>query len=66
MAKPTILPCPFCGRDPVIMPSGEAGRGLMIHCITDNCANPSVSYYDHGTARRVWNRRNGKDYKNAP
>ncbi len=55
---PSILPCPFCGQAPTLLGSGERQRGLMIHCITENCANPSVSYYDHEMARRVWNRRN--------
>lgn len=54
-----ILPCPFCGQPPQILASGEQWRGLMIHCISDNCANPSLSYYDHDTALRVWNRRAG-------
>lgn len=55
-----ILPCPFCGRDPYIDGSGEGQRGLMIHCVTPNCANPSVSYYEHDAARAVWNMRDGK------
>lgn len=58
----TILPCPFCGRTPEIMGSGDRQSGLMIHCITGNCANPSVSYYDHDAARAVWNRRDGKPF----
>lgn len=52
-----ILPCPFCGNAPEVMGSGEGQRGLMIHCIGEDCPNPSVSYYDHTHAIRVWNRR---------
>jgi hypothetical protein len=54
-----VLPCPFCGEEPAQMGSGEHQRGLMIHCITDGCVNPHTSYYNHGTARAVWNRRDG-------
>lgn len=54
-----VLTCPFCGKPPEVMTSGEQDRGLMIHCITENCANPSVSYYDHEKALAVWNQRNG-------
>lgn len=56
-AEGTILPCPFCGNEPTVMGSGEGRRGLMIHCIGQNCPNPSVSYYNHAAARAVWNRR---------
>ncbi len=55
--KRTILPCPFCGREPYVDGSGEGQRGLMIHCVGPNCANPSVSYYDHDAALAVWNQR---------
>lgn len=41
---PQILPCPFCGKQPETLGSGEGHRGLMIHCITDGCVNPHVSY----------------------
>lgn len=51
------LPCPFCGTKPEVMTSGERSRGLMIHCIADDCPNPSTSYYDHEAALAVWNRR---------
>lgn len=54
-----IKRCPFCGSEPEVMGSGEGQKGLMIHCIGAQCPNPSVSYYDHQTAIRVWNRRNG-------
>lgn len=52
-----ILPCPFCGSDPVTFSVGDQGRGLMIECETPGCVNPHVSYYDHATAHKVWNRR---------
>lgn len=52
-----ILPCPFCGEPPVVWGSGENNRGLMLHCISDDCPNPSVSYYDHEAALAVWNQR---------
>lgn len=55
-----ILPCPFCGQWPETMGSGERQRGLMIHCITQGCVNPHVSYYEHDAARAAWNRRGGK------
>lgn len=54
---PKILPCPFCGSEPETMGSGEGQRGLMIHCISENCPNPHTSYYDHAAAIAVWNRR---------
>lgn len=60
MAKSTksfVLACPFCGAPPMTMPSGEQDQGLMIHCVTDGCVSPSVSYYDHKTALLVWNKR---------
>jgi hypothetical protein len=49
--------CPFCGKPPIIMTSGENNRGLMIFCSTDECANPSVSYYEHTDTLRIWNKR---------
>ena len=52
-----VMPCPFCGVIPEQMGSGEGQRGLMIHCISDGCVNPHVSYYDHASAIRAWNRR---------
>lgn len=54
-----IKPCPFCGNAPETFASGERSRGLMIHCISENCPNPSVSYCDHETALAVWNQRDG-------
>ncbi len=63
MAKSTkILNCPFCGKPPEVMGSGENQRGLMIHCITQGCVNPHTSYYDHDAARAVWNRRDGANW----
>jgi hypothetical protein len=56
-AEKRVLECPFCGKAPEVYGSGEGQRGLMIHCITDGCVNPHVSYYDHKSARAVWNRR---------
>jgi hypothetical protein len=58
-----ILPCPFCGQEPMISGSGEDQRGLMIECVTGGCVNPHVSYYQHTVAIRVWNRRGGVDLK---
>lgn len=55
-----VMPCPFCGTKPEVMGSGENSRGLMIHCIAENCPNPSTSYYDHETALAVWNQRGGR------
>lgn len=57
MPKRLILDCPFCGGPPEVMGSGEGQKGMMIHCITPGCVNPSVSYYDHGLAVGKWNRR---------
>lgn len=54
-----VKPCPFCGTKPEVMTSGERSSGMMIHCITENCPNPSVSYYDHETCLAVWNQRDG-------
>lgn len=54
-----VRPCPFCGNKPAVMTSGERGRGLMIHCISENCPNPSTSYYNHEVALAVWNQRDG-------
>lgn len=54
-----VLDCPFCGTRPEIMTSGEGSRGLMIHCIAENCPNPSTSYYDHEATLAVWNQRGG-------
>jgi hypothetical protein len=61
--KPRILPCPFCGQEPMTSGSGEGQRGLMIECITSGCVNPHVSYYVHAAAIRAWNRRGGVDLK---
>lgn len=62
--KTGILPCPFCGGEPEVWGSGEQERGMMIHCVAENCPNPSVSYYQHEAAKRVWNRRDGKQTVN--
>ena len=58
--RESLLPCPFCGKPPIYFGSGENQRGLMIECETPGCVNPHVSYYDHGTAVRVWNQRLAK------
>lgn len=52
-----LLPCPFCGKAPHTIPSGEGGKGLMIDCFTEGCVGPHTSYYNHATAIRVWNTR---------
>lgn len=52
-----VKPCPFCNEPPYIMGSGEGSRGLMIHCVADDCPNPSTSYYDHEKTLAVWNQR---------
>jgi Restriction alleviation protein Lar len=54
---PKIERCPFCGGRPISEPVGDGLRGLMIQCLGADCPNPSVSYYDHADAIRVWNRR---------
>lgn len=51
------LPCPFCGKAPLLESSGERGLGVMIQCITPDCVNPHVSYYGANVAVKVWNRR---------
>lgn len=53
----SILPRPFCGKQPATQESGESGRGLMIDCITEGCVNPHTSYHNHEYAIRVWNTR---------
>jgi Restriction alleviation protein Lar len=55
-----VLPCPFCGLAPEVFRSGD-GTGLMIHCITERCPNPSTSYYGDEAALAVWNQRGGKN-----
>lgn len=57
--RPKVKPCPFCGVPPTIFSSGEGGKGLMIHCVSENCPNPSTSYYEHEATLRVWNQRTG-------
>lgn len=61
-----IMPCPFCGKPPEVMTSGERSKGLMVCCITENCPNPSTSYYDHETTIAVWNQRDGELKRPAP
>lgn len=56
-----IKTCPFCGLEPEVHGSGEGLRGTMIHCINEDCPNPSVSYYEREKAIAVWNRRDGHD-----
>jgi hypothetical protein len=59
-----ILACPFCGKPPETMGSGESQCGLMIECITPGCVNPHISYYDHKTAVHIWNMRlKGADHE---
>lgn len=55
--KGEILPCPFCGKPPITMPSGEAGRGLMIECVTSGCVGPHTSWVPPQSAIAAWNRR---------
>ena len=52
-----IKECPFCGRPPATLGSGEGQKGLMIECLTPGCVNPHVSYYDHTAAIYAWNTR---------
>lgn len=59
VARLGILPCPFCGLQPITIASGESGRGLMIECVTNGCVGPSTSWYSHSMAVLCWNRRPG-------
>ena len=53
-----VLPCPFCGKQPEVFPSGDRTDGAeMIECMTDGCVNPHVSYYGVNVARQKWNTR---------
>lgn len=53
-----VLPCPFCGKEPEVFPSGDRTDGAeMVECMTDGCVNPHVSYYGVNVARKKWNTR---------
>jgi hypothetical protein len=54
-----ILPCPFCGRRPDIVP--VRGGALIIERVNALCISPRVSHYSRAAAIRAWNRRNGVD-----
>lgn len=62
---PHLLPCPFCGEEPVSFPSGD-GTGVMIQCMTPDCVQPHVSYYGEGVAVAIWNRRADLSEQNPP
>lgn len=52
-----LKPCPFCGNNPIILKVGEGGTGEMIECVSENCVNPSVSFYGENIAKDLWNTR---------
>lgn len=57
IADIALLPCPFCGRNPISFESG-GGEGLMIQCISVGCpVGPHVSYIPPEAAIAAWNTR---------
>ena len=59
-----LKPCPFCGKQPITMPSGVNDTGLMIQCMTKDCLGPHCSYIPPASAIKVWNTRAQPKKKN--
>ena len=68
----TVLPCPFCGKPPVIFAAGRKGRVRWeVQCVSNYCVRPDLNDWgSDGIATRydllessavrlitVWNRR---------
>ena len=63
MAKPKLLPCPFCGKEPYISEPKFLNGSYQIACDEDmnNCqVNPFVDGETYEEAIEFWNKR-GKE-----
>jgi len=52
-----LLPCPFCGGDPITEVSGTSNDGMMISCMNSKCVGPHCSYIPPSAAIAAWNTR---------
>lgn len=54
-----LLPCPFCGGHPAVIPwHGGPPTKRLIECDNETCdVNPSVTGKTFEIARQRWNRR---------
>ena len=53
-----MLPCPFCGKQPVTERTGFSGRAMYIYCINDNgCPRPKAIGETEDKAIENWNTR---------
>jgi Lar family restriction alleviation protein len=55
-AAPSLLPCPFCGKQPVLQPKGKVRR-YMIYCANDDCMGPHTTADNKQDALVQWNTR---------
>lgn len=57
--SPKTLPCPFCGRHPIVVPwHGGGPRKRMVTCDNDACAaKPATIGSTEARAIRAWNLR---------
>ena len=52
-----LLPCPFCGSQPVVEQTGFSGRARYIYCNRDDCLRPKAVGENEEAAIRSWNTR---------
>ena len=59
LSDDAMLPCPFCGGDPIIQSwHGGGPQKRMISCQHDDCmVQPGVTGETPQMARKFWNRR---------
>lgn len=60
MSAPELLPCPFCGGDPVVRTHRSTRTGLIhqsISCETSGCECAETAAYPIGEAEKRWNTR---------
>ena len=52
-----LLPCPFCGTQPIVEQTGFSGRARYIYCNLDDCLRPKAVGENEEAAVRSWNTR---------
>ena len=55
--KPTLLPCPFCGKDACVIEHEDVGLLIYYYIICNYCHATTKELTELKTAIKAWNRR---------